>query len=192
MFFIGLSLVLGLLVLWLLFSRSPNISEARVGEFLEAQARHPGHAFEAGSAEEVAAIERIKGLLADLSPENVAATTREVYAENAHFNDTLKTLEGAEAIAEYLGETARTVSSIAVRFEDVARSGTDYYLRWVMDFEAPKLSGGTNIRTIGLSQIRFNEAGRVIFHQDYWDSTAGLFEHLPALNPLVHLIRRRL
>ena len=130
--------------------------------------------------------------MSDLSAENVAATTKNVYAQDAYFNDTLKTLHGADAIEEYFLHTAATVTSISVDFDDVARSGRDYYFRWRMDFQAPKLSRGETIRTIGISQIRFNADGKVVFHQDFWDSAAGLFEHLPVTNQMIHAVRKRL
>ena len=108
------------------------------------------------------------------------------------FNDTLKTLRGVEDIEEYLLETAHTVTSISVEFDDVARSGQDHYFRWRMDFQAPKLRKGETIRTIGITQIRFNNEGKVVLHQDFWDSTAGLFEHLPVTNQIVNAVKKRL
>jgi hypothetical protein len=32
----------------------------------------------------------------------------------------------------------------------------------------------------------------VRLHQDYWDSTQGLFQHIPVLSTLIGLIKRRL
>jgi len=75
---------------------------------------------------------------------------------------------------------------------DVARSDSDYYLRWKMVFRAPKLRRGEPIETIGMTQARFDNEGRVTLHQDYWDSSAGLYEHLPGLGGLIQAIQRRL
>ena len=172
--------------------RSPNASVARVATFQAAISSANATELRPDSPEEKDAINRVKALLSDLSAENVAATTKNVYAQDAYFNDTLKTLHGADAIEEYFLHTAATVTSISVDFDDVARSGRDYYFRWRMDFQAPKLSRGETIRTIGISQIRFNADGKVVFHQDFWDSAAGLFEHLPVTNQMIHAVRKRL
>lgn len=185
------AILLGILVTCLLSCSTPNITQARVAAFQEAlQASEGGPA--PGSEAERAGLARIQAFLADLSPENVRANTKNVYAANAYFNDTLKTVRGAEAIEAYLRHTAETVTSISVAFDDVMRSGEDHYLRWHMDFQAPKLSKGEVIRTIGISQIRFDREGKVTFHQDYWDSSAGLFEHLPVSNQMINLVRKRL
>ena len=61
-----------------------------------------------------------------------------------------------------------------------------------MDFEAPKLRKGEVIRTIGMTQIRFNAEGKVVLHQDYWDSAAGFFEHLPVTNQMINTVKKRL
>ena len=170
----------------------PNLSRERVAEFEEAQRLAGGSGPVPGSQAEQEAIARVKDFLSTLSPESVKTKTSLVYAEDAYFNDTLKTLHGAEAIEEYLLKTAETVNSIEVVFEDVARSGPDFYFRWRMDFEAPKLRGGDTLRSIGMTQIRFDADGKVAMHQDYWDSMAGLFEHLPVTNQMAGFVRKRL
>lgn len=179
------------LALLLASCQSPNLSKQRVAEFQSAAAATgPGPA--PGSAAEKEAIARVKDFLSDLSVENVRANTSRVYAKDAYFNDTLKTLRGADEIEAYLLHTAETVEGITVEFDDVARSGSDFYFRWRMDFQAPKLRRGETIRTIGITQVRFDSEGRVVLHQDYWDSMAGLFEHLPVTNQMAGLVRGKL
>jgi hypothetical protein len=46
-------------------------------------------------------------------------------------------------------------------------------------------------QTIGMSHLRFDASGLVRLHQDYWDSTAGLFEHVPLLGAGIRAIKRR-
>ena len=188
---LGLAL-LAVLVFTLVSCQTPNQSVARVAEYQNAVSSAKAASLTQGSEDELAAIARVKAFLSDLSPENVAATTRDVYAEDAYFNDTLKTLRGVEEIETYLIHTAKTVNSISVEFDDVARSGQDYYFRWRMDFQAPKLSKGETIRTIGMTQIRFDTEGKVVLHQDFWDSSAGLFEHIPVTNQMINVVRKRL
>lgn len=172
--------------------QQPNLTLDRVADFQAAVDRATGPGPGEGTAAEKAAVQRVKDFLGSLTPENVQANTSKVYAGEAYFNDTLKTLNGVEAIEEYLVHTAETVNGITVEFDDVARSGPDFYFRWRMDFQAPKLRGGETIRTIGITQIRFDDEGKVLLHQDYWDSMAGLFEHLPVTNQMAGLVRSKL
>ena len=48
-----------------------------------------------------------------------------------------------------------------VSFEDAAISGDNYYFRWVMDVEAPKLNKGQVIRSQGMTHVLFDPDGKV-------------------------------
>jgi limonene-1,2-epoxide hydrolase len=144
-----------------------------------------------GSEAERAAIARVKDFLSVMSAETVRATTRQVYADDAYLNDTLKTVRGNGAIEAYFLATAEGAESITVQFDDVAESGGNYYLRWVMDTRLKRLRKGETIRTIGVTHIRFSADGRVALHQDFWDSTAGVFEHVPAVGTMIRGIKAK-
>lgn len=47
-------------------------------------------------------------------------------------------------------------------------------------------------RSVGMSHIRFDADGKVILHQDFWDSTGGLFEHVPGLGWMLRSVKSRL
>lgn len=147
---------------------------------------------EPGSDREKAALDGVRSLLSEFSRENIEGRVAGVYAEELFFNDTLKTLRSAEAIEEYFLETADLLVSSEVRFTDTARSGSDYYLRWEMDYESKKLNKGNDIKTIGMTHLRINPEGKVIVHQDFWDSARGVFEHVPVVGGGIRLIRNRL
>ena len=149
-------------------------------------------ALKRGSAEEKAAVARFQDFFGAMTAESVRAKTRQVYAEKAYFNDTLKTLAGAAAIEEYFLATTANAESITVRFDDVAESGGDYYFRWVMDVKLKKLKKGETLRSVGVTHVRFDEQGKVAVHQDYWDAAAGLFEHVPMLGGAIRAIKKRL
>lgn len=146
-----------------------------------------------GSEAEQAAIERVKTLLGDLSTDNIRRLTRQVYAEEAYLNDTLKTLQGAEAIEAYFLETAEITDFIKATFADVSPTGDGFYVfRWQMDVGMRKVARGKTVQTLGISLIRFDEEGKVTYHQDYWDSTAGLFQHVPGIGRGIRMIKARL
>ena len=84
------------------------------------------------------------------------------------------------------------MSPIKVHIDDVSRSGSNYYVRWTMEFAAPALSGCELVHSVGISQIRFNPDGKVAFHQDFWDSGKNFYAHLPVVGGVIGLIRRRL
>jgi len=144
-----------------------------------------------GSAEEKAAIERFKDCFTPGTPENVLPKIRHVFAENAYFNDTLKEVNGNDAIETYLRQGFKALESCTFEFTDVAVSGSDYYFRWIADMKFKSLKKGRVLRSHGMTHIRFDETGKVVLQQDFWDSGSGIFEHIPVLGGLIKLIKRR-
>ena len=117
----------------------------------------------------------------DLKDPNLESHIRNAYAEELYFNDTFHTFDNRDQLSEYLLATADRVKSTTTEFEEVGISGSSYFLRWKMHIEV-EVSGETIVTdSIGVSQIRFDESGKVVFHQDFWDNTEGFFRHLPVV-----------
>jgi hypothetical protein len=190
-FFRALLCTLPLLLLMSCSSTKTNQTADRVAAYRAVLAKYPEPALTPGSAAEQTAIARFKGYLGNITPETVRTQTKTVYSADAYFDDTLKVLHGAAEIEPYLLRTAEMVTSFKVEFLDVARSGPDYYFRWVMDFSAPKLAKGEVLRTIGITQVRFNEDGQVVLHQDFWDAANGIYEHIPLVGGAIRAIKKR-
>jgi hypothetical protein len=45
--------------------------------------------------------------------------------------------------------------------------------------------------SIGMTHLRFDRDGRVIYHQDYWDSGSALFEKIPVLGGGIRAVKKR-
>ena len=154
--------------------------------------RSVGGPLEPGGDEERQAIERFRALMSDLKAPGFATGVPEVYAEDVFFNDTLKTLHGIAEVEEHLIETAAALESGTVEFLDLTSGGGDYYFRWAMTARTPKLAKGQEILSVGMTHVRFDAAGKVVLHQDFWDSTGGLFEHALGLGWLLRRAKQRL
>jgi hypothetical protein len=78
-------------------------------------------------------------------------------------------------------------------WRDVAEHDGDYYFRWIMSVKL-KRDGKSQppSLTIGISQVRFGPDGRVIFHQDYFDAAAFLYEKIPVLGSEIRFIKKRI
>ncbi len=127
-------------------------------------------------------------LYGDLSADNVKARAREVYAAEAWFNDTIATKSGIDAIERYLLKTAAGSEKVRAEVKDVAVSGSDCYVRWTMEVRSKNLAGGRPIITEGMSQLRFDREGRILLHQDFWNPSAGIYQHLPLLGPAIRQV----
>lgn len=146
-----------------------------------------------GSETERQAIDRLKVFLSRIDADSVRDKTLSVYAPDAYLNDTLVSRRGATNIQAYFLETVEAAESITAQVEDVSRSADGfYYVRWVMDVRMKKVAAGETLRTLGITLIRFDDQGRVLIHQDYWDSAAGLWEHVPGIGRGIRWIKGRL
>jgi hypothetical protein len=138
-----------------------------------------------------AGLERFLGLFREFTPEAVAAAAREAYAADAYFNDGFAELEGAEAIASYFARSAGHTAAIDIEVEDVVWGTSDVYVRWTMRFT----TAGSRPRSItapGMSQLRFDSAGKVIYHRDHWDASGALATFVPLVPKILSSIRSRL
>lgn len=159
---------------------------------LAKQQQHPAP-FARGSAEETAALARFQRFFADFSPQKIAVLLDQTYSDDAWFNDTLKTIRGREAMRHYLADSAQAVQSCVVEVKEVlSNERGDYFIRWLMTIRFKRFKKGQDTQTIGMSHVRFNAEGKVCFHQDYWDSTAGIFEHIPFVGWMIRKIKARL
>ena len=155
-------------------------------EYREALAARPGLPLSPQSAR--AAVGGFSRLYGDLSVSNVAANARKVYAPDAWFNDTIATEAGIEAIEKYLHRTAEGAEKVSATINDVAVSGSDCYVRWTMEVRTKNLAGGRPIITEGVSQLRFDDEGRIVLHQDFWNPATGIYQHLPLLGPAIRFV----
>lgn len=151
-----------------------------------------GAPFETGSDEERAAVERFQAALSDFKSSGFRSGIRETYAEEVFFNDSLKTLRSRDEVEEHLAATANSLLAGTVEFVDLAARDGNYYFRWVMTVQSKRLAAGRSITSAGMSHVRFDAAGRVVLHQDFWDSAGGLYEHVPALGWALRRAKSRL
>lgn len=147
----------------------------------------------ADAAAESAAIARFTRFFSDFSPNKIAGLLDETYSQDVWFNDTLKTIEGRDVLRIYLKHSAEAVESCVVEVKETLKNQQgDFFIRWVMTIRFKKFKKGQDTQTIGMSHVRFDKSGLVCFHQDYWDSTAGIFEHIPVLGWAISKIKARL
>lgn len=149
------------------------------------------HAFAPDSAEERAAIERYRAFYAVYSPEAVRAGVRDLYAEDAFFRDPFREVRGIDAVEEYLHRGAELVGDCRIEIEEVAHASDGLYLRWVARIAADDPAEPPT-ETIGLSHVRFDREGKIVFQQDYLDSGRAVYERIPMIGWILYKIRSRI
>lgn len=143
-----------------------------------------------GSETERRAMQRFVDFYADYSVKAIQEGIREVYAEEAWFGDPFHIVEGIDELEHYFVVMAEPVDECTFTIDSIQRSGSDYFARWTMMLKS-KAAKGETIKTIGLSHVRFNEEGKVVFQQDYWD-TSAMLDRLPVVGFWTRLVKDRI
>ncbi|MDP4610124.1 MAG: hypothetical protein NWT02_02940 [Opitutales bacterium] len=146
----------------------------------------------AGSPEEAAMLAGVKTLFEDYTAANLSTKVEQVYAKKVYFRDAFKQLDSAAAIREYFLAGLEPLEGSEFIFNSIARSGGDFYLDWTMRLDFKKTLTGTWEESIGVSRMRFNSEGKVIFHQDYWDPTDIVYKRIPIAKQLIAYVKGKM
>ena len=171
-------------------TRFPHLTEPDA-EYRAALRAPVGHRF-AQPQQEQAALERVMNLFRDFSPENLRRQTRAVYADTLYFRDGFRLVRDIDALDAYFQHSAEPLRSCAFVFADPVQDRGDYFLRWTMSVNLKRDPEDRVEQVIGMSHIRFDEEGKVVFQQDYWDPTDVLYRRIPVANRLIGYVRSRL
>ncbi len=113
---------------------------------------------------------------------------RRLVAPDVRFKDPFNDARGVDAL---IRATAAMFRFGTPRFEilDRALSERAGYLLWryTVDVDSPR-----PWIIDGMTELRFDAAGRVVEHIDHWDAAEQLYEKIPVLGSLLRLIKRRL
>jgi limonene-1,2-epoxide hydrolase len=144
----------------------------------------------AGSDEEKKAVQQFKDFYRVFSSEKIRGDVRALYREDAYFRDGFREVMGIDAIEKYFVSSTEAFLECTFDIQDVAVHEGNYYFRWVMTLVL-KRSKDERIQVVGMSHVRFDERGKIVFHQDYWD-TGIIYEKIPFLGPIITWIRQRI
>lgn len=138
-----------------------------------------------------ATIERFKTVNNDFSTNNLAAHLKEIYAADVWFRDPFKEVRGLPEMQSYLLKSAAQVAEYAIDWQDVSVHDGDYYFRWVMTLkmtmEGKKIPASKHN---GITHIRYNADGKVIFQQDYYDGATFLYEKIPFIGGSIRMVKK--
>jgi hypothetical protein len=151
---------------------------------------HENEILRPGSEKERAAIERFVSLYTTYTEDNIRRHVRDLYAPNAYYRDSFTEMQGVESIESYLIQGTHIMQDLTFDLQDVAVHDGNYYFRWVTRFsEKRKKDEVTHLP--GMSHVRFNKEGKIIFHQDFWDAGV-IYERLPIVGFFIRWMKKRM
>jgi ketosteroid isomerase-like protein len=131
---------------------------------------------------------RVRRFFAALARADVARLG-EIYAPDAVFKDPFNEVRGVAAIERIFAHMFDQVDAPRFVIHEAIGAGDQAFLTWDFRF---RRRGRTDEMTIrGATHLRFDGAGRICLHRDYWDAAEELYEKLPLLGGLMRWLRRR-
>lgn len=146
----------------------------------------------AGSPAEAAMLQRVEDLFANYNYEYLEQNITRVYADKLYFRDAFKQFDRSKDIQAYFLKGLSPLNAAEFDFRRVIRSGDEFYIDWIMRLDFKKTPEGTWEESMGMSHMRFDGEGRVIFHQDYWDPTDIVYRRIPIARQLINFVKKKL
>lgn len=126
-------------------------------------------------------------LYEELSPERLE-DMRELLAVDVRFKDPFNDVRGVDAMLRVMAAMFRLGVPHFDVLDRVASGRAGYILwRYTSDRDNPR---AWIVR--GMTELRFDEEGRITEHVDHWDAAGQIYEKMPLLGGLLRLIRRRM
>jgi steroid delta-isomerase len=125
-----------------------------------------------------------------LSPATVDLVPQ-FYAANAEFKDPFNEVRGTDAIAHIFRHMFAQVDEPRFVVTGCFSGEDGVMLLWDFRFRSrgPLTPQAMTVR--GTTHLRFDAAGKVVLHRDYWDAAEELYAKLPLLGALMRGLQRR-
>ena len=113
-----------------------------------------------------------------------------IYHKNVVFIDPLHELHGFENLQHYFYGLYENITSCQFTIEHIFNKNNEAAIYWKMSYQHPKLNSGRLVFVQGHSYIK-GEEDKVIYHRDYLDAGAMLYEQLPVIGKLIQWIKAK-
>lgn len=113
-----------------------------------------------------------------------------IYHQDVTFIDPLHKVEGFAALEQYFTHLYQHLSSCEFVINSIISEEHEAAIYWQMSYRHPRLNKGEMVRVCGSSHIK-GEQDKVIYHRDYLDLGAMLYEQLPFFGRLIKWIKSK-
>lgn len=120
----------------------------------------------------------------------------QIYHTDVVFEDPVHRVQGLKELRDYFSRLVQGLDECRFEFTDILEQPggegelNQAVLVWIMRYRHPKLRGGRLLTLEGSSHLKYGD--RVVYHRDYFDVGAMLYEQLPLLGGIIQAIKKRL
>lgn len=125
-----------------------------------------------------------------LTREDTIEAYAQFFTASSSFEDPFNRIKGLDAIYALFQKMysdlhdPRFIITETIEQEGVA------YLRW--EFYYAHDANKRERHFEGVSRVSFDDTGKVLSHQDFWDAAHNIYETLPILGSLIRLVKRKI
>jgi len=136
-------------------------------------------------------VDKVKFIFKNLTKDNLELID-DFYDKDVKFIDPIGELNGSHKIKKYYENMYKNVKVIRFEFSETLEQNQTVVAFWSMYLETDKLNSGKGFTIEGNSIIRFNFEGKAIYHRDYFDLGAFLYERIPVMGFIIEKIKKNL
>lgn len=127
----------------------------------------------------------------DFTPQSVARFG-EFYSANAYFKDPFNEVRGIDPIQRIFSHMFSQVAEPRFIITDKVEDENGALLVWELCFRMKRWGKGESQVMRGASHLKFDAAGKVCYHRDYWDTAEELYMKLPIMGSILRCFRKAL
>ena len=135
-------------------------------------------------------LEQFQVIYNNLSKNNVDSLAL-IYHADICFEDPLHKVTGLSDFITYFNNLFTHVISCTFDIKHTIKSPNEAAVYWVMHYQHPKLNAGKTISVTGHSHLKAMD-NKVIYHRDYLDAGAMIYEHIPLLGSAIRYLKKRI
>ena len=125
-----------------------------------------------------------------LQPADIAWLDR-YYAADARFKDPFNDVRGVPAIARIFQHMFDSLEQPRFVVTQQLLQGNEAFLSWEFTFRFRNFKREQLQRIEGATHLKFDDAGLVTLHRDYWDAAEELYEKLPLVGSFMRWLKAR-
>ena len=119
------------------------------------------------------------------------AKLKNFYASDTFFKDPFNEVQGVAEMERIFAHMFEALDQPHFIVTGRVAQGQECFLVWDFRFRFKRFDRVTWQTVRGTSHLRFDDAGQVVFHRDYWDAAEELYEKLPGLGALMRWLKGR-
>ncbi|MDV7104902.1 nuclear transport factor 2 family protein [Vibrio sp. TH_r3] len=134
-------------------------------------------------------LKKFINVYSELRTDNLA-TLQTIYHPDVTFIDPLHQVNGIHALLDSFDSSYSNISYCDFVIDHVMQSDEEAAVYWTMTFQHKNLNGHKPVSVEGHSHLKVQD-DLIIFHRDYLDVGAMIYEHVPLIGFLVKTIKQR-